>query len=693
MNVEELLSEINNNLSKDNINNISLNTLNTLIIDTSRVLDKKVVFIINKIKKDLNTNFTSEEKNKIRLYLIGYPIQKYEYLNKYRFLIDQSNLKEGYNYIFKGMLKKHDMILHTIISRYKLNFLNINNNVTDNYIKYLKELQNNKNQLMYLNIDADDEISIDDIKYFIKNNYDNLSNYHNLIISFANTNKNEISWNDISKIAVYLENFLIEKNFNLFEKNNKNRRINTLNDFLKNNKNIINSEDLEKSVSKFYQGISYGFRFIDLFVSNDGQIKSLVMQKVQLDETPKRCPSCFEISRRGNSYPKLLFKSFECQNPDCPARSKSGRGKRFDLLSAKSQIMLKRNNEDDKINKYIYKNMRKDIVTPKILNIETMIQLYTWSGDNVLAVNLPYNNNSYKGRIINNSNINHENNQNIDYIPIKRLLIDIYTHIKINNNANNEKININKNTIIVNDNSNNIYYYKKNIDIKLTSAITSPPYYNAREYSQWKNFLCYLIDMMINAKAIFESLENKSTYIYNVGDIVDKDYIYIKSYMSKKRLMLGFYSNLIFSIVGFKLNDNIIWDKGEVQSKRNSSPNHFSGYLNPVNSYEHNLIFSKNSSKSPKNYNLDKVIKINPVKKINSKGNNTYGHTAPFPKEIARLILPFSDKNYIVDPFLGSGTTCIIANENNKKSIGFELNNEYFNLSKERINSKQLHLF
>ncbi|UTI10777.1 hypothetical protein NFD59_04600 [Staphylococcus epidermidis] len=106
-------------------------------------------------------------------------------------------------------------------------------------------------------------------------------------------------------------------------------------------------------------------------------------------------------------------------------------------------------------------------------------------------------------------------------------------------------------------------------------AITSPPYFNAREYSQWDNLILYLFDMMMNAKGVYNSLQEKGIYAYNIGDIVDKDKIYINSQMSIKRQMLGFYSMMIFEIVGFNIIGNDIWDKGEVQSKRNSSSNSF----------------------------------------------------------------------------------------------------------------------
>lgn len=124
------------------------------------------------------------------------------------------------------------------------------------------------------------------------------------------------------------------------------------------------------------------------------------MQKVELDEKPKQCPSCMMENTRGNSYPRVLYKSFECQNPSCPSRSKIGRGKRYDFYGSKRQIMLERGDEYDFIDDGVYKAFRRDIIKDVNINLESLISLYSWSGDKVEIINSDIKLRKYKNRII-----------------------------------------------------------------------------------------------------------------------------------------------------------------------------------------------------------------------------------------------------------------------------------------------------
>lgn len=276
--------------------------------------------------------------------------------------------------------------------------------------------------------------------------------------------------------------------------------------------------------------------------------------------------------------------------------------------------------------------------------------------------------------------------------------------------------------------------------------ITSPPYYNAREYSHWNNLQDYLNDMREVIKEAYRVLDNHRVFVWNVGDIFDNDNLFTKSTWGKRRIPLGAYFISMFEEQGFSFVDDYIWDKGEVQSQRHKNGDKpYPFYQYPMNCYEHILIFHKHrvdetrypcpvcgclqvngnaysekglrswecknpdcfersianrgkrfslktivtQSRQGNEYEIEKnfikkwrrdVIKISPVIKINSKGQNTLGHTAPFPEEIPEMAIKFFSYpgEIVIDPFGGSMTTPIVASRLNRNGIGIELNKSMF---------------
>jgi len=291
------------------------------------------------------------------------------------------------------------------------------------------------------------------------------------------------------------------------------------------------------------------------------------------------------------------------------------------------------------------------------------------------------------------------------------------------------------------------YNVLKSMDSESISLmVTSPPYYNARDYSIWANLDEYLKDMRLIVEESYRVLDNHRVFVFNVGDIFDNDNLKTKSVWGKRRLPLGAYFIKIFEEVGFTFVDDFIWDKGEVQSERHkngSKPYPF--YQYPMNCYEHLLIFHKHridktrypcpvcgtlkvngntqsdigiqswecknekcfirskcnrgkrfslktittqsghiqnnviDSSLIKKWRRD-IIKFTPVIKINSKGENILGHTAPFPEDIPEMAINFfSYPNEIVlDPFAGSFTTAIVARDLGRIGLGIELNKARF---------------
>jgi site-specific DNA-methyltransferase (adenine-specific) len=79
----------------------------------------------------------------------------------------------------------------------------------------------------------------------------------------------------------------------------------------------------------------------------------------------------------------------------------------------------------------------------------------------------------------------------------------------------------------------------------------------------------------------------------------------------------------------------------------------------------------------------------------NFAGEKQNGHIAMFPEELPRrLIKMFSFAGEtILDPFLGSGTTAKVAGEIKRNSIGYEINEEYLPIIKQKIEIGKKPLF
>ena len=76
-------------------------------------------------------------------------------------------------------------------------------------------------------------------------------------------------------------------------------------------------------------------------------------------------------------------------------------------------------------------------------------------------------------------------------------------------------------------------------------------------------------------------------------------------------------------------------------------------------------------------------------------GASTKQHPAPYPLELAeRLIRMFSFVgDTILDPFLGTGTTCLAASRWGRNGIGVEVDPSYFDLSRRRLMEENAQLF
>lgn len=122
--------------------------------------------------------------------------------------------------------------------------------------------------------------------------------------------------------------------------------------------------------------------------------------------------------------------------------------------------------------------------------------------------------------------------------------------------------------------------------------VTSPPYYNARDYSTWKTLKHYLDDMRAIIQECYRVLDNHRVFVWNVSDVVGNDNMEDVKVWGERKIPLPAYFIAMFEECGFTFVDDIIWDKGEVQSSRNKNKL-YPFFQYPMNCYEHILIFHK----------------------------------------------------------------------------------------------------
>lgn len=77
----------------------------------------------------------------------------------------------------------------------------------------------------------------------------------------------------------------------------------------------------------------------------------------------------------------------------------------------------------------------------------------------------------------------------------------------------------------------------------------------------------------------------------------------------------------------------------------------------------------------------------NGVWTFNGESKKRIGHPAPFPRELPRRCIKLFSfvGDTILDPFVGSGTTLLEANDNGRIGIGFDISLEYCQLARERL--------
>jgi len=213
--------------------------------------------------------------------------------------------------------------------------------------------------------------------------------------------------------------------------------------------------------------------------------------------------------------------------------------------------------------------------------------------------------------------------------------------------------------------------------------VCSPPYNANKDYDQDLSLEEYLGLLMRVWQETYRVLVPGGRACINVANLGRKPYIPLHKYIMDQ-----------MEEVGFLMRGEIIWNKGGSASP-STAWGSWRSASNPVlrDVHEYILIFSKDGFRRDgkgKESTISREDFLEWTKSVwtfPAVSAKKVGHPAPFPEELpARLIQLYTFKDEVVlDPFAGSGTTCLAALKSQRCYVGYELNEEYIQLAHQRI--------
>jgi len=234
--------------------------------------------------------------------------------------------------------------------------------------------------------------------------------------------------------------------------------------------------------------------------------------------------------------------------------------------------------------------------------------------------------------------------------------------------------------------------------------ITSPPYWQLKDYGienqigfhdSYEN---YINNLNLVWKECYRTLHNGCRLCVNIGDQFARAVYYGRYKVIPIREEIIKFCETI----GFDYMGAIIWQK-VTTSNTTGGGVQMGSYPYPRNGilkldYEFILIFKK-LGESPRPTTEQKELSKMTAEEWNTffaghwnfAGARQSGHIAMFPEELPRrLIKMFSFVGEtVLDPFLGSGTTALAAKNNDRNSVGYEINPEFIPIIKEKLEVHQ----
>ena len=230
--------------------------------------------------------------------------------------------------------------------------------------------------------------------------------------------------------------------------------------------------------------------------------------------------------------------------------------------------------------------------------------------------------------------------------------------------------------------------------------VTSPPYWQLKDYGSDEQigfndtYEEYINNLNVVWKECYRVLHDGCRLCINIGDQFARS-VYYGRYK-----VIPIHSEIIrfCETIGFDFMGQIIWQKTTTMNTTGGA-SIMGSFPYPRNGiakldFEYILLFKK-QGKAPLPMPWQKQEAQMTTEEWNTYFNGHWyfngarqdKHLAMFPEELPkRLIKMFSFPGEVVlDPFMGSGTTALVAKKLGRNSVGYEINSSFLPLIKERV--------
>lgn len=220
-------------------------------------------------------------------------------------------------------------------------------------------------------------------------------------------------------------------------------------------------------------------------------------------------------------------------------------------------------------------------------------------------------------------------------------------------------------------------------DNSIGLAFTSPAYNAGKDFDEDLGLTDYLDLIKRVGNEVYRVLRPGGRYVINIANLGRKPYIPMHANYYDVHIDLGFLPM-----------GEIIWQKARGASGSCAWGSWMSAKAPRLRDlHEYLLVFAKQAFSRPdkglsdigREEFMDSTLSVWEIPPESAK---KVGHPAPFPVALAERVVKLYSyiDDVVLDPFMGSGTTCIAAKKNQRHYVGYDIKPAYVELAKKRIN-------